>query len=118
MNFPLVAVNQFTPNNPGWSTVGNIDAVTPDAGGRSFLFTFGTRSLRLSVLGPQSFRLRFNPAPGAAYDSESSIAVVTRDLGLAGLQVNTNRQQPNEFQIDTGTIRIVVGLAPFAISVF
>jgi alpha-glucosidase len=116
--FPFVRVNGFTPNNPGWNTVGNIDNVTPDADGHSFLFTFGARSLRLSVLGPRSFRLRFNPAPGAVYTSESSIAVATRDLGLAGLQLNASRPQQNEFQIDTGTIRILLGLAPFAISVF
>jgi alpha-glucosidase len=117
MSFPLVAVNGFTPNNPGWSTVGNIDNVTPDATGRNFLFTFGTRSLRLSVLGPRAFRLRFNPAPGAVYSSETSVAVVTRDLGLAGLQVRTSNPTPNQMLIDTGAIQIQVGLAPFAISV-
>ncbi len=116
MNFPFVPVNGFTPNNPGWSTVGDIDNVTPDATGRSFILSAGARSLLVTVLGPNAFRVRFNPAPGAAYTSESSIAVVTRDLGLAGLPTHTSRPA-NQLVIDTGSIRIQIGLTPFAISV-
>src|SRR5215212_9947546 len=110
MDLPFVPVNGFTPNNPGWSTVGNIGNVASDATGRRFLLTFGTRSLVLEVLGPRAFRLRFNPAPGAVYTKESSVAVVNRDLGLATLQVNTSQPQPNQLVIATGAIRILVGL--------
>jgi len=118
MDFPLVPVDGFTPDTPAWSTVGNIDNVAPDAAGFNFLLSFGPRSLLLSVLGPRAFRLRFNPAPASVYTSEYSVAVVTRDLGLAGLRVNTSHPNPNQLAIDTGTIRILVGLAPFSISVF
>jgi len=52
MDFPLVLVDGFTPGIPAWSTVGNIDRVTPDATGRSFRLAFGNRSLQLTVLGP------------------------------------------------------------------
>ncbi len=117
MNFPFVPVDGFTPNNSGWSTVGNIDSATHDATGRNYTFKFGQRSLLLSVLGPRAFRLRFNPAPGAAYTSETSVAVVSRDLGLAGLQVNASHPQPNQLLLDTGAIRILVSLAPFGVSV-
>jgi alpha-glucosidase len=116
MGFQFVPVNGFTPSVPAWSVIGNIDNVTPDATGRNFLLTFATRSLQLSVLGPRAFRLRFNPAPGAVYTSEYSIAVTNHDLGVAGLALN-NTRPPNQLLIDTGTIQIRVGLAPFAISV-
>ncbi len=114
--FQFVPVNGFTPSVPAWSAVGNIDAVAPDATGRNFLLTFGTRSLLLSVLGPRAFRLRFNPAPAALYDSEYSIAVTTHDLGVAGLVLNT-AQSPAQLLINTGTVQIQVNLTPFAISV-
>ena len=109
MDFPLVLVDGFTPGIPAWSTVGNIDQVTPDATGRSFRLAFGNRSLQLTVLGPRAFRLRFNPAVGAVYAAEYSVAVVSRDLGLAGLNLNTVNQ-PAQLSIDTGSIRIQVGL--------
>ncbi len=117
MDFPLVLVDGFTPGIPAWSPVGNIDQVTPDATGRSFRLAFGNRSLQLTVLGPRAFRLRFNPAVGAGYAAEYSVAVVSRDLGLAGLNLNTVNQ-PAQLSIDTGSIRIQVDLTPFAISVF
>jgi alpha-glucosidase len=117
MDSPLVLVDQFTPSVPAWSTVGNIDRVTPDATGRNFLLAFGNRSLQLTVLGPRAFRLRFNPAAGAVYTSEYSIAVVSRDLGLTGLHLNTVNQ-PTQLSIDTGSIRIQVALAPFSLTVF
>ena len=118
MDFPLVLVDGFTPGIPAWSTVGNIDQVTPDATGRSFRLAFGNRSLQLTVLGPRAFRLRFNPAVGAVYAAEYSVAVVSRDLGLAGLNLNTRVNRPAQLSIDTGSIRIQVGLTPFSISVF
>jgi|SRR5271157_1704631 len=116
MDSQLVLVDGFTPSVPAWSTVGNINNVTPDTTGHNFLLTFGSRSLQLTVLGPRAFRLRFNPAPAAVYTSEYSIAVVTRDLGISGLNLNTTRP-PNQLLIDTGAIQIQVGLSPFAISV-
>ena len=117
MDFPLVPVDGFSPSTPAWSTVGNIDSVVPDSTGPHFTLHFGARSLLLSVLGPSAFRLRFNPAPGAVYSSEYSVAVTTRDLGLNGLHVTTTHPSASQLFIDTGTIRIEVGLAPFAIAV-
>ena len=116
MDFPFVLADGFTPSVPAWSTVGNIDRVTSDATGRNFVLGFGTRSLQLTILGPQAFRLRFNPTPGADYNSEYSVAVVARDLGIASLRLNTTRP-PNQLLIDTGAIQIQVALAPFALSV-
>ena len=117
-NFPFVPVNGFTPNNPGWSTVGKIDSFSVDPTGRRFTFVFGTRSLYIEVLGPSAYRLRFNPAPGAAYLTETSTAVVNRDLGVTGLTVTQSQPNPQTLRIDTGTITIQVNLAAFYVQVF
>jgi alpha-glucosidase len=122
MDFPFVPVNQFTPNSPSsppvWITPGNIDSVTPNLGGRNFTFAFGQRSLVISVLGPTAFRLRFNPAPNADYNSEYSIAVVQRDLGLQGMNLTQPPGHANQLILDTGVLRIQIGLQPFAVAVF
>ncbi|MEO7099239.1 MAG: TIM-barrel domain-containing protein [Luteolibacter sp.] len=117
MNFPFIPVNGFTPNNPGWSSVGNIDNWTADASGQNFTFVFGSRSLVIQILGPTAFRLRFNPASGATYGYEVSTAVVTRDLGLAGLTVNHSQPSPSLLMIETGGMTVKIGLAPFTVQV-
>lgn len=118
MNFPFVPVNDFTPNNSGWSGVGNIDSWSADSTGRNFTFVFGSRSLVLQLLGPTAFRLRFNPASGATYDYEISTAVVSRDLGLAGLQASHSQPSANQLVIETGALTITIGLTPFAVQVY
>ena len=116
MSFDFVTIDGFTPNSGSWSSVGNV-TWSVDPSGCNFTFVFGTRSLILQVLGPTAFRLRYNPASGATYDYESSIAVVTRDLGLSGLKVTNNNGAGGTLVIDTGTIQIQVGLAPFSVQV-
>jgi len=118
MNFPFVPVNGFTPNNSGWSGVGNIDSWSADSTGRNFTFVFGSRSLVLQLLGPTAFRLRFNPASGATYDYEISTAVVSRDLGLASLQASHSQPSAGQLVIETGELTITVGLTPFAVQVY
>jgi alpha-glucosidase len=118
MNFPFVPVNGFTPNNSGWSGVGNIDSWSADSTGRNFTFVFGSRSLVLQLLGPTAFRLRFNPASGATYDYEISTAVVSRDLGLASLQASHSQPSANQLVIETGALTITIGLTPFAVQVY
>ncbi len=117
ISFPFVPVNAFTPNNPGWSTVGNIDTWSVDASGLRFTFVFGARSLLIQILGPCALRLRFNPATGADYSYETSVAVVNRDLGLAGLTVTHSQPQPNQLLINTGSVTFAIGLAPFQVQV-
>jgi alpha-glucosidase len=119
--FPFVYPNQFTPNNSGWSTVGNIASWSPDSTGRRFTFVFGQNnaySLYIEVLGPTAYRLRFTPAAGATYATETSTAVVHRDLGVAGLKVSTSQPNAQTLQINTGAITIQVGLAPFYVQVY
>ncbi|HMG33252.1 MAG TPA: TIM-barrel domain-containing protein [Blastocatellia bacterium] len=116
--FPFVAVNGFTPNNPGWSTIGNIDNFSADPTGRILTFHFGQRALQLQILGRTAFRVRFNPAPAPDYSLESSVAVVNRDLGIGALQLNTSQPNPGTLVINTGALQINVALSPFAIAVF
>src|SRR5262249_6564538 len=116
--FPFVPVNNFTPNDAGWTTVGKIDRWQADAANRRFTFFFGQRSLFIEILGELGFRLRFNPAPAASYDFETSVSVVSRDLGLAGLQVHANQPGPNLVGLSTGSLRIEVNLAAFAVAVY
>jgi alpha-glucosidase len=118
MNFPFVPVNGFTPNNSGWSGVGNIDSWSADSTGRNFTFVFGSRSLVLQLLGPTAFRLRFNPASGATYDYEVSTAVVDRDLGLSSLQASHSQPSASQLVIETGSLTITIGLTPFAVQVY
>ena len=117
MNFPFVPVNSFTPNNQGWSSIGTIDQWSADVTGRNFTFEFGSRSLLIQILGTTAYRLRFNPAPGATYTSETSTAVVTRDLGLKGLTVTHSQPAADQLVIETGDITLKIGLAPFSIQV-
>ena len=120
-SFPFVYTNQFTPNDSGWSTVGNIASWSPDSTGRRFTFVFGQNnaySLYIEVLGPAAYRLRFTPVAGATYTTETSTAVVDRDLGLVGLKVTTSQPNAQTLQINTGAITIQVGLAPFYVQVY
>ncbi|EDY81506.1 glycosyl hydrolase, family 31 [Verrucomicrobiia bacterium DG1235] len=117
-SFPFVPVNGFTPNTSGWSTIGTIDSWTVDSTGRRFTFVFGSRSLYIEIVGQNAYRLRFNPASGATYDTETSTAVVTRDLGLGGVTVNHSQPNPNLLVIDTGSIAVHVALDSFFVSVY
>jgi alpha-glucosidase len=120
-SFPFVAVNEFTPNSSGWTSVGNIATWAPDGTGRCFTFTFGAGgaySLVLQVLGPTAYRLRFRPVPNASYSTEYSTAVVSRDLGVGSLRVTTNQPDAQTLNIETGAMTIQVSLAPFAVRVF
>jgi len=117
MYFPFVAVNDFTPNNAGWSSLGRVVSWAPDASGRQFTFNFGGQAVVLQILGPRCFRVRFNPvAPD--YDRERSIAVITRDIGLNGLQVNAAQLLPGVLEISTGSLRLKINLSSFELSVF
>lgn len=119
--FPYVLPNGFTPNDSGWSTVGNIAAWQPDTTGRRFTFTFGANaaySLYIELLGPTAYRLRFTPAAGATYTTETSTAVINHDLGLDSLNVTHSQPNANQLTISTGAITLQIGLTPFNVQVY
>lgn len=119
-SFPFVYPNGFTPNNSGWSTVGNVQWSRDATHARRFNFAFGAGNaykLYIEVLGPAAYRLRFKPAPGASYQTETSTAVVEHDLGVAGLQVSAV-EKDGALEINTGFMLIKVGLSPFYVQVY
>lgn len=84
--FPFVAVNDFSPNNSGWTTVGTIASWSPDASGRLFTFVFGAGaaySLLLQVLGPMASRAASRLA--AITNSYSAQKVVSAAITRAPL---------------------------------
>lgn len=120
-SFPFVLPSGFTPNNSGWSEVGNIASWVVDNTGRRFTFYFGASgaySLYIQILGPDAYRLRFQPVANPSYATETSTAVIDQDLGLANLQVSHTQPNSNQLTINTGTLSLQVGLAPFRVQVY
>ncbi|MBK1790166.1 TIM-barrel domain-containing protein [Persicirhabdus sediminis] len=118
MSFPFVPIDQFTPSTPAWSTIGKIDSWSANTNKTRYTFVFGQRSLYIEILGPQSFRLRFNPAENAQYNYETSTAVINRDLGISELTITDSQPADDQLVISTGTIDIHVDLSSFEVSVY
>jgi len=115
--YNFVNVNEFTPNNNGWSVIGNISGYSRT--GNDFLLRLQNDpalSIMVSVLSPTTFRVRFNPAPGFNYSNETSAAVVNRNLGP--VNINTGNSNAGMLEIDTGVIRICISLAPYQVKVY
>jgi alpha-glucosidase len=115
MDYTFVNVNAFTPNTQvSWIPIGGI-ASHARTGNTWTLQMAGGLSLQLSLLGPQCFRVRFDPA-GSDYSQETSVAVVTRDLGLE--DVTVVQDDAEALVLDTGQMQVHVALQPFAVSVY
>jgi alpha-glucosidase len=116
MSYQFVNVDAFVPNSvQGWSGVGDIVSVEPD--GNVFLLRAASgMAVQLSFLGPQAFRVRFHPVDDPDYSRDPSYAVVDRDLGAVTVQVAS--QSSSQLVLDTGSLRVEVGLQPYALSVY
>ncbi|MBV8383346.1 MAG: hypothetical protein JOZ63_12110, partial [Planctomycetaceae bacterium] len=81
MGFSYRNVNEFTPNSGRWSPVG--DLISWARAGDAIRLNMSVPGLALvvSFLGPRCFRVRFRPVADADYTTETSPAVVERDLG-------------------------------------
>ena len=115
MTFQFVMTDQFTPNSQvNWIPFGNVAGVARDGN----VFTLTSQSglaLQLSFLSDTCFRVRFNPASGD-YSTETSVAVVNRNLGTPAISVA--QQSASTLEIDTAVMRVVVGLQPLLIDVY
>jgi alpha-glucosidase len=117
MAYNFVNVNEFTPNNQGWTSIGNISSFSRSGNVFSLqLQNDPSLRLQISVLSETTFRVRFNPAPNFDYGVEISPAVVNRNLGSVNL--DTSKSTSDLLFIDTGQIQIQVSLFPYKIQVF
>jgi alpha-glucosidase len=117
MSYTFVNVNQFTPNDAGWTSIGDIASCTHN--GNSFtLVSAANASLTMVItfLSSTTFRVRFNPQPGFDYTAETSVAVVNRNLGPVNLNILASDAE--HFLIDTGAIQLQVLLQPYQLQVF
>jgi alpha-glucosidase len=106
-----VAVLAFVPAaaSAGWTSVGAVSAPTRE--GDALVFRARRAIVSVSVLGPESIRVRFSPT--REFGRDHSYAVVSRDLGArpAAFDVGAARSV-----ITTSALRVTVRHDPFRIS--
>ena len=95
----------------GWSDIGAMPKPVRD--GSSLLFKNGQGIASVTVLGPESIRVRFSPTP--AFGRDHSYAVVSRDLGVTQAAIEVTDAQST---ITTSALKVVVRHAPFNASAF
>lgn len=114
MSYRFVGVDDFTPNLGAWTPIGRIESVTRNE--PAFTLSRGDgRSVQVSFLGPNAFRVRFQPVTNPDYSRETSIAVVNRNLGPVALDV---KDDADRLRIQTGPTEVSIDLNPFRISVY
>jgi len=114
MSYSFVPVNAFTPNTSGWSTIGPVTLASRSGNTFTFQMAAAGMTLQVSLLSPTCFRLLFNPAPGANYTIDRSVAVINRNLGAVNPNVTASL---NAIVVDTGAMTVRLDLNPFAITV-
>ena len=112
-NYPFVNVNEFTPNNGDWTTVGNVASYTQQGAILRLTMANGGPAPILYFLAATVFRVRFNPA--ADYSSDNSYAVVAD--AFSGY-TPTVTDLGNALQLLTNSMRVVINKAPFGITVY
>jgi len=70
--------------------------------------------LKIFILGPSAFRVRFNPS--GDYSMDGSFAVVDKNLGTA--TVNVMQNDTEKLSVDLGGIRLDVLFHPFTVQVY
>lgn len=116
MDIPFVSVRDFTPNLRQWTPVGTISRVTRAGDAYTLALADGQRSLQISFPSPTCVRVRFDPAPNATYDAPPSPAVVKNPI--SAVQIVERENSAERLVIETGEMRVEIGLAPYAIRVF
>lgn len=114
-NFRFVQVNEFQPNVDGWNVIGSVDYIQD---GNDFYFTNAAGfQVKVSFLSPTAIRVRFQPYQNPDYSSSNSYAVVNRDLGTVKLKVAKLPDDGGTLKVDTGSIQVYIGLAPYGMSI-
>jgi alpha-glucosidase len=114
-NYSFVNVNEFTPNNGGWTEVGSVDSYTQNGTSLQLNMVGGEPGPIVYFYSPSLFRVRFNSA--ANYTTDNSYAVVNRDFGfnVSGMTVTDTG---SALEIQTSALRVVINKAPYGISVY
>jgi alpha-glucosidase len=123
--YRFARVDEFTPNGGHpWVSFGNVatvvqaqneftlTGVSPGAG-------LAAPIVKIYILGPATFRVRFNPhfATAANYAQDGSYAVVSYAVGAANPQVLQNDAQKLSIAL-SAEVRLDVLLHPFTVQVF
>ncbi|WP_165072896.1 TIM-barrel domain-containing protein [Paludisphaera rhizosphaerae] len=118
MPHQYVYVHSFTPNNGDWKPIGDIVNTRRTGDAIDLDMSTPGMSLRVSFLGPTCFRVRFRPVVTPDYTTETSFAVVERDLtGGVPLSLVVNKGG-DHLDVDTGSIQVRINLKPYGIQVF
>src|ERR1017187_1964972 len=120
-SYRYVPVDGFNPNSAvGWTAFANVTQCLYDKADEIFTLT-GTAPvggtapvLKIYILGPAAFRVRFNPQ--GDYSMDGSFAVVNKNLGAANANVLQNDE--TKLSVDLGTVRLDVLFQPFTVQVF
>ncbi|NET71545.1 MAG: DUF5110 domain-containing protein [Sphaerospermopsis sp. SIO1G2] len=118
--YTFVQVNEFTPADGHWTSIGQIADWSYNSNEKSFLLTAANNSVsvKIYILGPAAFQVRFNPL-SSDYSTNYSYAVVNRNLGETKVQYQKtefNGHPTLEVVLDKITLRI--GLDPYGIAVY
>ena len=116
MDLSFLTVDAFAPDADPWVPVGPISSVSEESS--DFLLRLRDEALavRLSVLSATCLRVRFSPRGNADYATETSSAVINRELGPVDVRVAESTSQ--RLAVDTGAMRIEVDLQPFGMRVY
>jgi hypothetical protein len=121
-SYRYVPVDGFNPNSAiGWTQFGNVTQCLYDKADEIFTIT-GTAPtaggaapvLKIYILGPAAFRVRFNPT--GDYGMDGSFAVVNKDLGAANINVLQN--DATKLSVELGALRLDVLFQPFTVQVY
>ena len=113
--YGFTQVDEFTPAHQNWQTIGNV-TWTYQNSEKAFLLTATKNSniaIKIYLLGPSAFRVRFN-SNSPNYPPKKSSAVVNSNLGTT--QINY-RENNNTLIIDLDNITINIGLQPYGMAV-
>ena len=120
-SYRYVPVDGFNPNSTtGWTAFGNVSQCLYDKADQIFTLT-GTAPaggtapvLKIYILGPAAFRVRFNPT--GDYSMDGSFPVVNKNLGAA--TVNVLQNDGTKLSVDLGGVRLDVLFQPFTVQAF
>lgn len=121
-SFQYVRPDNFNPNSPtGWTQFGAVTSCLYDKADNIFTLT-GTPAtegspapvLKIYLLGPYAFRVRFNTQND--YSMDGSFAVVSKNLGA--FTPNVIQNDNVKLSVDLGGIRLDVPFSSFQVQVY